>query len=261
MKRNSCFICLLSLIILFFSVLPSYNQGINQKTGSRNKPVIPEIPGMVYVEEGEFIAGSSTAFDYESPQHIVSLKGFYIDKYEVTNQQYKKFIDATGYPAPIDWRNNTFRPGEDSLPVVNISYYNALAYAKWAGKRLPTEQEWEKTARYNDGRRYPWGNTWRKTCANVRPVIGFSKLKPIGSYPDGVSKYGAYDMAGNVWEWTDSSFLPYPGNKVFNQNYNEKNKVIRGGSYRQSELIAECCRRDFLEMNSTRTDVGFRCAK
>jgi formylglycine-generating enzyme required for sulfatase activity len=224
---------------------------------------MPEIPGMVYVSSGDFIMGTNAGFEYEYPEHRINLKGFYIDKFEVTNSQYKKFVDGTGYPVPKHWVNKTFPKGEDNIPVSNVSYYDALAYAKWAGKRLPTEQEWEKTARGIDNRKYPWGNTWRKNFANVRPMVGFTSLKPVGACGgnDGASPYGAYDMAGNVWEWTETFFEPYPGNTLPNINFGKKNRVIKGGSYKQSETIAESYRRDFLDPNSTRTDVGFRCAK
>jgi gamma-glutamyl hercynylcysteine S-oxide synthase len=219
-----------------------------------------ELPGMVYVPEGEFIMGTNKGFNYESPEHTVYLKGYYIDKYEVTNMQYKRFIDYTGYPAPGNWKGNNFPSGKGFFPVTNVSFKDAQAYAQWAGKRLPTEEEWEKAARYTDGRIYPWGNDWQKSFANVGAMMGMGSPKSIGSYPEGMSKYGVYDLCGNVWEWTASSFMPYKGNNEPNENYTEKNKVIRGGSYRQSEVIAQSVRRDPLDENKTRIDVGFRCA-
>ncbi|MDI6641363.1 MAG: SUMF1/EgtB/PvdO family nonheme iron enzyme [Elusimicrobiota bacterium] len=220
-----------------------------------------EIPGMVYIPEGEFIIGTNDGFAYELPARKIYLPGFYIDRYGVTNIQYKKFIDATDYPAPKHWKNGNFPKGQENYPVTNVSYYDALQFARWSGKRLPTEEEWEKAARFTDGRIYPWGNEWNKKYANVRPLFGIPSLKPVGSYPEGCSPYGVYDTCGNVWEWTTSWFQAYPGNTTPDANFGEKFKVIRGGSYRQSEVISQTMRRDFLLPDSTRIDIGFRCAK
>lgn len=222
---------------------------------------MPEIPGMVYVSSGDFIMGTNAGFEYEYPEHRINLKGFYIDKFEVTNSQYKKFVDGTGYPVPKHWVNKTFPKGEDNIPVSNVSYYDALAYAKWAGKRLPTEQEWEKAARGTDGRRYPWGDEWSPGCANIRPVFGLTSLKIVGSYPAGVTVYGAYDMSGNVSEWTESFFEAYPLNETTNANYCNKYKVIRGGSFLTTRSMAQTARRDILSPDEVHEDVGFRCVK
>jgi len=238
------------------------NKKLNDLNTEKNFSNDKNIPGMVYIPAGEFIFGTNEGFNYEFPQQRIYLDGFYIDKYEVTNQQYKNFVDATGHPAPLYWKNNTYPKGKDNFPVTNVSYYDALSYSKWAGKRLPTEQEWEKASRYIDGRIYPWGNDWKSNCANIKPIIGFGKLKRVGSFPEGVSKYGCFDMSGNVWEWTQSYFEPYFGNSISNENYGKKYRVIRGGSYRQAESVCQCYRRDFLDPDdSSRPDVGFRCAK
>ena len=230
-------------------------------TQENKKEEIEQLPGMVYIPPGEFIMGSNEDYDYESPKHIVYLKGFYIDKFEVTNAQYKRFIDATGHKPPIHWKNNTYPEKEKYYPVVNVSYNDAEAYAKWANKRLPTEEEWEKAARYTDGRRYPWGDDWKKGYANVRPLIWFGKLRPVGSFPNGVSPYGVYDMSGNVSELTSSFFKPYVGNVEPNPNYGENYRVVRGGCYRKTKSDAQTFRRHFISPNEVRPDVGFRCAK
>jgi len=241
----------LKILLLFLVFLNSYASPQQKK----------QYIGMVYIPGGEVTIGTNEGFSSEKPTHIVYTTGFYIDKYEVTNAQYKIFIDATGHPAPPHWKNGKFPEGQEDYPVVNVSYYDALKYAKWAGKRLPTEEEWEKASRGTDGRIYPWGNEWEKNRANIRPVLGFGKPKPVGSFPDGVSPYNVYDLCGNVWEWTTSWFQAYPGNTISNPNFGEKFKVIRGGSYKQSEIIAQSVRRDFLNPNDRRMDVGFRCAK
>ncbi|MEW6039972.1 MAG: SUMF1/EgtB/PvdO family nonheme iron enzyme [Elusimicrobiota bacterium] len=222
---------------------------------------MPGIPGMVYVPAGEFIMGTNDGFRYEAPARSIFIQGYYIDKSEVTNMQYQRFVDSTGHNPPAHWKGGRYPKGEENFPVTNVSYYDALSYTRWAGKRLPTEEEWEKVARGTDGRIYPWGNQWKKKAANVKPLVGFGGMNAVGSFPEGKSPYGCMDMAGNVWEWTTSWFSAYPGNVYFDINYGEKYKVIRGGSYRQSEIIAQCPRRDFLDPELSRIDVGFRCAK
>lgn len=222
--------------------------------------------GMVYVEPGEFVMGSADGFEYERPRNILHLKGFYIDKYEVTNKQYKIFIDAIGHPAPLHWRKAVYPSGQDNFPVVNVSYYDAEKYARWTGKRLPTEQEWEKAARGNDGRIYPWGNDWKNKVANVKPTLGlWSGPLVIGSYPGGASPSGCFDMAGNVWEWTSSWFAPYPGNilleKFSTVFRGQKYKILRGGSFKTTRSMSQSFRREVLEPDKFQNDAGFRCVK
>jgi len=221
----------------------------------------PELPGMVYIPEGEFIMGSNEGFAEERPAHIVYLKGFYIDRYEVTNAQYERFCRATGNPVPPHWKNDTCRPEEKNYPVVNVSYYDALAYARWAGKRLPTEEEWEKAGRGCDGRIYPWGNEWQANSANVSYWFGFGFPRPVGSYPAGASPYGVEDLAGNVREWTGSYFLPYAGNSGFNPAYGKELIVIRGGSFSKSRSFSFVFRRDAAKPETRAADLGFRCAR
>jgi formylglycine-generating enzyme required for sulfatase activity len=136
--------------------------------------------------------GDEKAFDNEKPQRRVYLDAFYIDKYEVTNALDGKFMQATGHEAPGYWNDSSLNT--PNQPVVGVSWYDAEAYCKWAGKRLPTEAEWEKVARGTDGRKYPWGNQWDKTRANTDEG-NLGKPTPVGSYEGGKSPYGAYDMA------------------------------------------------------------------
>jgi len=206
--------------------------------------------GMAYVSAGEFIIGSDEGTEFEKPRRKIYLKDFFIDKYEVTNAEYKRFLDATGHKAPKDWVDNYYSAGKGNHPVTNISYLDAEAYAKWTGKRLPTEEEWEKAARGTDGRKYPWGNQWVLDRANVRIVGSFKKRssQPVGSYPKGVNPYACFDFSGNVWEWTSSKF-------------NQKYHIIRGGSFLQPPELATTSFRDFYEAEKTREDIGFRCVK
>jgi len=158
---------------------------------------------MALIPAGEFLMGSNDANinNDEKPIHTVYLDAFYIDKYEVTNAQYKKFMDATGYKAPYYWNDSNYN--DPKQPVVGVTWNDAKAYADWAGKRLPTEAEWEKSARGGlVGKKYPWGDELTHDNANYDGTGGkdiWNGPAPVGSFePNG---YGLYDMAGNVWEW------------------------------------------------------------
>ncbi|MGB9595689.1 MAG: SUMF1/EgtB/PvdO family nonheme iron enzyme [Candidatus Poribacteria bacterium] len=238
---------------------------------------------MVKVPAGEFLMGSSDEeikkvvrdlgggelgpdvewFAAERPQHKVYLDEFYIDKYEVTNEQYKKFIIATGRATPRHWEGGDYPKGMEKYPIVYVSWEDADAYTKWIGKRLPTEAEWEKAARGTDARIWPWGNDFDRTKCNVECWEG-SGPKPVGSYPEGVSPYGAYDMAGNVWEWTDSFYEPYPGSKYVSPEFGKKLRVLRGGSWYHYDSLgpigARCASRDRGTAQSVSYVAGFRCA-
>ena len=165
--------------------------------------------GMVLIPAGEFLMGSldsdHSAEADEKPQRVVQLSAFYIDQFEVSNIEYKRFIDATQYPAPPTWDDDQYEAGADFYPVANITWWDALAYARWVGKRLPTEEEWEKAARGPDGRRFPWGNEFDESLANAGG--GYA---PINSYLEGASVYGVFNIAGNVAEWTATVYEPYP---------------------------------------------------
>ncbi len=202
-------------------------------------------------------------FAAEMPQHEVHVEEFYIDKYEITNAQYKEFIQATDHPLPRHREGGTYPEGKADHPVVYVSWEDADAYCKWAGKRLPTEIEWEKAARGAETRIWPWGDTFDVTKCNVESWEG-SGSRPVGSYPDGVSPYGVYDMAGNVWEWTDSWYDAYPGSTHTNPEFGKKLRVLRGGSWYHYHSLgprgARCASRDRAVPLSVSYVAGFRCA-
>jgi len=168
---------------------------------------------MILIKSGSFIRGTKELDKLsdeekenymgeinETPQYTVALKAFYIDKYEVTNLMYKKFVDETKYQPPKHWVEGVIPLGLENHPVVYVSWNDAVEYAKWAKKRLPTEAEWERVARGLKGQIYPWGDEFDKLkCRNA-----FSKVRStceVNEYPDGKSPDGCYQMAGNVWEW------------------------------------------------------------
>jgi len=224
------------------------------------KIITLSIPNMIYIPEGEFVMGTNDGFVYEAPEQKIYLKAFFIDRTEVTNRQYKRFVDATKYPPPKHWKNNTYPKNMDNYPVVNVSLEDALAYCKWAGKRLPTEQEWEKAARAGDKRTFPWGNEWEINITNKSIFLGIGKIKPVGNYQSDKSIYDVYDLAGNVREWTQSKFLPYPGYTGDMKYFKEELYVVRGGSYKLPKLFCRTYRRDAFKKDTKLPDLGFRCA-
>lgn len=189
--------------------------------------------GMVYVLGGVLRVGRDNGDENERPAHVVTVKPFFIDRTEVTNAQYQKFIDATGYAPPPSWQGAHFPEGTDTLPVTDVTWEDANAYAKWAGKRLPTEEEWEFAARGADDRYiYPWGEEWLADASNSKSDENDDRqLTSVGQFPKGASPFGLLDMSGNAWEWTASDFKEYPGGKVSLPAGFKNLKVIRGGTY------------------------------
>ncbi|MGH9935438.1 MAG: SUMF1/EgtB/PvdO family nonheme iron enzyme [Blastocatellia bacterium] len=196
-------------------------------------PDIAAPEGMVYVIGGVLRAGRDDGDANEKPAHVVNVKPFFIDRTEVTSEQYQKFIDATGYAPPPSWQGARFPEGTNTLPVTDVTWEDASAYAKWAGKRLPTEEEWEFAARGPDERRvYPWGEEWIADASNTKSDDNDKRqLAPVGQFPKGASPFGLLDMSGNAWEWTASEFKEYPGGKVTPPVGYKNLKVIRGGTY------------------------------
>ncbi len=255
---------------------------------------------MVAIPAGEFIMGSDTGRADEQPAHSVYLDAYEMDRYEVTNAQYRRFLLAMAGQPPRHWSGKTYPAGQADYPVVGVSWYDADAYCRWAGKRLPTEAEWEKACRGVDGRVYPWGDEWEPARANV-DAIGWDfggaayaaetptvwdtawerlampagspgpALQPVGSHGDGASPYGILDMAGNISEWvadwynwSDYSRLPARNPLVTGPPYNH---CLRGSAWADpagtpawTESLSRCAAR-----NSSHADseprAGFRCAR
>lgn len=225
----------------------------------------PSLKDMVLIPSGEFIMGTDTRHKDEGPMHKVYLEDFYIDVYEVTVQKYSVFLNETDYPAPSSFINGGFPEFAKDHPVTFVSWYDAKNYCKWAGLRLPTESEWEKAARGTDGRDFPWGNDWNKDFSN-NPIKESTGPEPVGSYENGKSPYGLYDMSGNVWEWVDESYHGHPGQTFVNPEYNESYKILKGGSwwncmYYSCGLSAPVYNRSFFEPETTNNNFGFRCAR
>ncbi len=264
----------------------------DQKIEMPNKTQIlfhPTDPNMILIPASEFQMGSnaSDVHDDEKPVHTVYVDAFYMDKYEVTNTQYKEFIDANPkwkkdqIPEKYHdgnylkyWDGNNYPIGKENHPVANVSWYGAMAYAKWAGKRLPTEAEWEKAARGSlTGKKYPWGNSIDFNNANHGRNIG--DTTPVGSYPS--NGYGLYDMVGNVWEWCldehDENFYrtsprrnPIAGadnvTDIVNSFMNLKSwRVLRGGSWMRFARDVKVYDRDHTFPTFSNDDLGFRCVK
>ena len=225
---------------------------------------------MVLIPAGEFIMGTDNRLSDEGPQHKVSLADFYIDIYEVTNLQYKKFNDATNRRSPTHFRNRTFPEGKADHPITYVTWNDADAYCQWAGKRLPTDEEWEKAARGNDGRWYPWGDEFASKKANTplrwKEIGSFGDTTPVGSFEEGKSPYGLYDISGNVWEWTASWYTAYPNNKKESESYGERYKTLKGGSwfdcsFYKCGISAPVFNRAFFAKKVKNDSFGFRCAK
>ena len=230
---------------------------------------------MVYIPAGEFLMGCAdedTNPD-EKPIHSIYLNAYYIDKYEVTNSHYQQFIKETGHPAPFldtdwaqpyNWHGVSYPDGRADYPVVLVNWEDAQAYARWAGKRLPTEAEWEKAARGGlVSQKYPAGNTLELDHASFdKGLLRENSLKPVGIHKPG--GFGLYDMAGNVWEWCQDWY-----DETYYKKSPPKNppgpaegayRVFRGGSWVNEKKFLRCAQRGKNTPDSKSHMVGFRCA-
>jgi len=261
MQRDTIYnVCFLLFVLLTFIA------------GCAKAPELPSIVDkdsaeMVFIPAGEFEMGSND-YDDEKPVHTVYLDAFYIDIYEVTNAQYKKFMDATGHKAPAYWNNSNYN--DPQQPVFGVSWEDAKAYADWAGERLPTEAEWEKSARGGlVGKKYPWGDDITHDNANYGGTGGkdvWDGPAPVGSFaPNG---YGLYDMAGNVWEWcadwyNESYYANSPKQNPTGPS-SGKRRVLRGGSWNyDSDVGLRVANRNFHLYDPTYvfSSDGFRCVQ
>lgn len=226
----------------------------------------PADDGMILVPAGPFLRGSDE-FDLEGPAATVDVAAFWIDRYPVTGAQYLKFVEATGHRPPPDWEAGHPVLGREDHPVERVSWHDARAYAFWAGKRLPTEAEWEKAARGTDGRRFPWGNTFDERHCIVwdHAMVLDVTTMPVTSHPSGASPYGVEQLGGNVEEWVEDELLPYPGSSHVSASAAGGLRVVRGGSWFYTQEHTRCAyRRGLLPEFTGWTQAGgpgFRCAR
>ena len=231
-----------------------------------------DIPaGMVLVPAGEFVMGSGEGNEHERPEHQVYIEAFLIDKYPVTIDGYRQFVEATDYPPPPSWRGGQPDRKRMRHPVVDVTWEDARAFARWAGKRLPTEAEWEKAASWDvvagKKRRWPWGDQWESGRANagsgILAIFRNRGTNEVGRFsPAGDSPYGVACMAGNVWEWTSSLFLPYPYRALDGRENPDAagGRVLRGGSWSNPPDQARCASRLALPPRRVLDGTcGFRC--
>jgi formylglycine-generating enzyme required for sulfatase activity len=222
---------------------------------------------MTEVPAGEFVMGSVMGDADERPVRRVYLDAFLMDRYQVSVGQYAKFLEATSQAAPPDWSIMN-KSRHQNRPVVNVDWADANAYCTWAGKRMPTEAEWEKAARGTDGRTYPWGNelpTGFRANSMREKWSNHWVLMPVGMYEKGKSPYGLYDMAGNVWEWVSDwyaadYYASGPSQNPMGPPTGES-KVIRGGSWGSGPKDLRSADRDTHVPSARGLGTGFRCAK
>jgi iron(II)-dependent oxidoreductase len=242
-----------------------------------------ELATMVTVPAGDFLMGTDRERSdaQDQPQHRVRLAEYRIDKYPVTNAQYARFVAETGHRPPLHWEEGRIPPGLELHPVTMVSWFDASAYARWAGKRLPSEAEWEKAARGPDGRRWPWGDLMDASRLNTYYQV--ASTTEVLQYPAGASYYGAMDMAGNVSEWIADDFHPYAGStapaELFQGKVGVANspadramkvvdlvpvqgfyKVLRGGSWKSDPFSTSTYHRNFSWPHYASDFFGFRCA-
>jgi formylglycine-generating enzyme required for sulfatase activity len=222
---------------------------------------------MLVVPAGEFTMGSTTGDADEQPVHQVYVNAFLMDVHQVSVKHYARFLEATHHEVPPDWSIMN-RPQHQDRPVANVDWAEAAAYCTWAGKRLPTEAEWEKAARGTDGRIYPWGNelpTQARATSGKEIWSSHTAPSSVGMLEEGKSPYGIYDMSGNVWEWVSDWY-----DQDYYKNSPSKNptgpstgeaKVIRGGSWGSGPKDLRAANREVHVPSFRGFGTGFRCAK
>jgi len=291
--------------LLVYDIKHLLNDAFNAPVKPRPNS-ISKVEGMAEIEGGLFWLGNGNtdknefAWDNEKPAHQVFTRDFAIDRALVSNGDYLEFMRDGGYEnfrwwfsegweavnrehwrAPMYWE---LHDGEWMIrdfsglasaasrkddPVSHVSYFEAAAFALWAGKRLPTEAEWERAACYDARRKtsnaFPWGNTEPDSGKANLFENGYWSVAPIGAFPDGANSYGCQQMIGDVWEWTTSDYVPYPGFKSEFDEYNDKwfvnQKVLRGGSFATPQLHIRSTYRNFFHAHERWMISGFRCAR
>jgi formylglycine-generating enzyme required for sulfatase activity len=268
----------------------------NPKLNAEGWEIVPKSPhkikrpSLLVIPAGNFLMGTSDEdikllqikesdwayewsdndlFTAEQPQHTVSLPSFEIAQFPVTNAEFYTFIWDKGHRIPRTWPGYTFLEGTDDHPVVGVSKTDVEAYIQWLNEktgmlyRLPTEAEWEYTARGEDGRIFPWGNTFDPWRCNTAESMKKGTTS-VGFYsPGGDSVYGAADMVGNIWEWTQSLFMPYPYRPNTNREEVKPNGryVVRGGAWYYSRKLARCAVREGVLQDHLSPSIGFRLAR
>lgn len=230
-------------------------------------------PTWITIPAGTFLMGSNPRaaappFANEQPQQRVTLPAFCMSRVPITNAQYQHFVTACQYPAPGHWLAGKPPAGSENFPVTYVSWHDAQAFCTWAGVRLPTEAEWEKAARGDDGRWWPWGDAlpdatrchFNGQAQGVAPAA--QSVLPVEQFPQGASPYGVLDMAGNVWEWTNSCYRSYPyrlddGRETLTPG---RVRVVRGGSYNHDLRQIRCAARDGMAAGVRDVYIGFRVA-
>ncbi|MBI1988054.1 MAG: SUMF1/EgtB/PvdO family nonheme iron enzyme [Nitrospinae bacterium] len=278
--KKPCISMGILMIPMIFFFLPILSACIS--ADSKEEEATEVILGkMIFIPEGEFTMGSDDPelrgyFDiwggkarFQKPvgtARKVHVKGFYIDSHEVTQGQYKKFIDDTHYPPPSYWENGTFPAGKENHPVHSVSWSDARAYARWAGKRLPTEEEWEKAARGGDLRVFPWGNQPEGAMAQLwKTAWGKTEgPQPIGKFKFDKSPYGVRDMASNLMEWTASTY-EYQGVVTQGRAWEESSSgteiVVKGGNWSSEMADGMISRKILAPPGEISNGIGFRCVK
>lgn len=220
--------------------------------------IFAEFEEMVYIPKGNFIRGSNSTEPDEKPESKIYLLEFYIDKYEVSNAEYKKCVEKGVCKKP---ENTIFYDDEKyaNYPVVYVTYQDAFTYCKWKKKRLPTEAEWEKSCRGTDGNTFSYGNDFNKIKEKCN--VEGKGLAEVDKFPECVSPYGVYNLCGNVWEWVDGWYDAYPNNNFKMKEFGKKYRILRGGSWNNIDWTARCSNRVYWEKNKSWALAGFRCAK
>jgi formylglycine-generating enzyme required for sulfatase activity len=259
------------------------------KTGNLSNPVKAIPKNMVWIPPGTFVMGTDEIdvnqeaiqlgfprlwFENEHPRQVLDLDGYFIDQHEVTQDAYRQFTLATGHPPPNHWINGQYKNGKGNHPVSRVDWYDANDYCLWSGKHLPTEEEWEKAARGPDGQQYPWGNRFDLERAHLAPGADILiNTAPAGMSKEGHSPYGVADMIGNVWEWTESWYLPYQDSQYRDKDFGMKFRVVKGlsfhslGHYQEGgyervlEVTARASTRSYDPPTERLEDLGFRCVK
>jgi len=293
-ERRNFILSFLPIMVLMVICVACSDSPVEEDNQDEEAPDLEKIvKDMVLIPAGEFLMGSTDdkGLSNEHPQHRVHLDAYYIDQYEVTNAQFKEFVDATGYVTEAELRGWTYvrYPGgwEEHIrqanwrfsegpksdvrtklghPVVQVSWNDAKAYADWAGKRLPTEAEWEKAARGTDGRRWPWGNVFALEIDGVIVHANFNTKGTmlVGQLPTGVSTYGVHNMAGNVREWVADWYAnDYEHSPQMNPKGPDRGefRILRGGSwFNRGSNNLRCALRMPANSEYSNNFIGFRCA-